>query len=134
MVIDEASAAAFYFAYRDFINGPGQFPAFRYLYPSGMHMLLYDCGGGTTDLSLVRLEGADEDHLKISVLGRAGHRTFGGDFITEQVFRLLKMKLAALRGELPPVPAPAKVPDFVAGRRTAQSAAQRAEYPGRHAG
>jgi hypothetical protein len=112
MVIDEASAAAFYFAYRDFINGPGQFPAFRYLYPSGMHMLLYDCGGGTTDLSLVRLEGADEDHLKISVLGRAGHRTFGGDFITEQVFRLLKMKLAALRGELPPVPAPAKVPDF----------------------
>jgi hypothetical protein len=113
MVIDEASAAAFYFAYRDFINGPGQFPAFRYLYPNGMHMLLYDCGGGTTDLSLVRLEAKDDDHLKISVLGRAGHRTFGGDFITEQVFKLLKMKLAVLRGEVPAAPSPAKIPEFL---------------------
>jgi hypothetical protein len=113
VVIDEASAAAFYFVYRDFISGPGRMPAFRYLYPEGMHMLLYDCGGGTTDLSLVRLEAADEEHLKISVLGRAGHRTFGGDFITEQVFRLLKLRLAALRGEIPPPPAPAKLREFL---------------------
>jgi hypothetical protein len=117
VVIDEASAAAFYFVYRDFISGPGRMPAFRYLYPEGMHMLLYDCGGGTTDLSLVRLEAADEEHLKISVLGRAGHRTFGGDFITEQVFRLLKMKLAALRGEIPPPPAPAKLREFLDANR-----------------
>jgi hypothetical protein len=113
VVIDEASAAAFYFVYRDFISGPGRMPAFRYLYPEGMHMLLYDCGGGTTDLSLVRLEATDDEHLKISVLGRAGHRTFGGDFITEQVFRLLKMKLAVLRGEIPPPPAPAKLREFL---------------------
>jgi hypothetical protein len=117
VVIDEASAAAFYFVYRDFISGPGRMPAFRYLYPEGMHMLLYDCGGGTTDLALVRLEAADEEHLKISVLGRAGHRTFGGDFITEQVFRLLKMKLAALRGEIPPPPAPARLREFLDGNR-----------------
>ena len=118
VVIDEASAAAFYFVYRDFISGPGRMPAFRYLYPEGMHMLLYDCGGGTTDLSLVRLEAADDEHLKISVLGRAGHRTFGGDFITEQVFRLLKMKLAALRGEIPPPPAPAKLREFLDTNRS----------------
>ncbi len=117
VVIDEASAAAFYFVYRDFISGPGRMPAFRYLYPDGMHMLLYDCGGGTTDLSLVRLEAVDDEHLKISVLGRAGHRTFGGDFITEQVFRLLKMKLAALRGEIPPPPAPAKLREFLDANR-----------------
>jgi molecular chaperone DnaK (HSP70) len=117
VVIDEASAAAFYFVYRDFVSGPGRMPAFRYLYPEGMHMLLYDCGGGTTDLSLVRLEAADDEHLKISVLGRAGHRTFGGDFITEQVFRLLKMKLATLRGEIPPPPAPAKLADFLETNR-----------------
>lgn len=117
VVIDEASAAAFYFVYRDFISGPGRMPAFRYLYPEGMHMLLYDCGGGTTDLSLVRLEAADDEHLKISVLGRAGHRTFGGDFITEQVFRLLKMKLATLRGEIPPPPAPAKLNEFLTTHR-----------------
>lgn len=119
VVIDEASAAAFYFVYRDFISGPGRMPAFRYLYPEGMHMLLYDCGGGTTDLSLVRLEAADDEHLQISVLGRAGHRTFGGDFITEQVFRLLKMKLAALRGEIPPPPAPAKLREFLDANRMA---------------
>jgi hypothetical protein len=117
VVVDEASAAAFYFVYRDFISGPGRMPAFRYLYPQGMHMLLYDCGGGTTDLALVRLEAADDEHLKISVLGRAGHRTFGGDFITEQVFRLLKMKLAALRGEIPPPPAPGKLAEFLEANR-----------------
>lgn len=109
VVIDEASAAAFYFVYRDFIAGPGRMPAFRYLYPNGMHMLLYDCGGGTTDLALVRLEAADAEHLKIRVLGRAGHRTFGGDFITEQVFRILKMKLAILKGEVAAAPSPGKL-------------------------
>jgi hypothetical protein len=119
VVIDEASAAAFYFAYRDFISGPGRMPAFRYLYPQGMHMLLYDCGGGTTDLALVRLEAADDEHLKISVLGRAGHRTFGGDFITEQVFRLLKMKLAALRDMIPAPPPPAKLREFLDTQRLA---------------
>jgi len=119
VVIDEASAAAFYFVYRDFISGPGRMPAFRYLYPQGMHMLLYDCGGGTTDLALVRLEAADDEHLKISVLGRAGHRTFGGDFITEQVFRLLKMKLAALKGEIPPPPAAGKIREFLEANRVA---------------
>jgi hypothetical protein len=108
MVIDEASAAAFYFAYRDFIVGPGQMPAFRYLYPNGLHMLLYDCGGGTTDLALVRIEARGSGQVDIRVLGRAGHRHFGGDFITRQVFSLLKAKLAALdlkgNGRLPEFP------------------------------
>ena len=113
LVVDEASAAAFYFAYVDFIAGPGRMPAFRYLYPNGMHMLLYDCGGGTTDMSLVRLESPEEGHLRVSVLGRAGHRTFGGDFITLQVYRLLKLKLAIWKGFPEPVPSPAKIADFL---------------------
>ncbi len=113
VVVDEASAAAFYFAYRDFITAPGRMPAFRYLYPQGMHMLLYDCGGGTTDLSLVRLEATDDEHLKISVLGRAGHRTFGGDFITEQFFRLLKLKLAIFKGFAELQPAPRQLAEFL---------------------
>jgi molecular chaperone DnaK (HSP70) len=104
LVIDEASAAAFYFAYRDFIDGPGRMPAFRYLYPNGLHMLLYDCGGGTTDLALVRLEARGGGHVEISVLGRAGHRQFGGDFITLQVFRLLKAKFAAAKRRIPELP------------------------------
>jgi hypothetical protein len=113
LVVDEASAAAFYFAYQDFMCGPGRMPAFRYLYPDGMNLLLYDCGGGTTDLSLIRLEAPDVNYLKLSVLGRAGHRTFGGDFITEQVFRLLKMKIARLKGEFPDPPPPAKLAGFL---------------------
>jgi hypothetical protein len=114
LVIDEASAAAFYFAYRDFIVGPGQMPAFRYLYPNGLQMLLYDCGGGTTDLALVRIEATTTGAVDIRVLGRAGHRTFGGDFITLQVFRLLKAKIAALKEQIPPLPkAAGKVAEFL---------------------
>lgn len=101
-VIDEASAAAFYFVYHDFLAGPGRLPALRYLYPQGMNMLIYDCGGGTTDISLVHLRTnvASNDpgvnQVELKVLGRTGHRTFGGDFITESVFRLAKWKLAPL--------------------------------------
>jgi hypothetical protein len=114
LVIDEASAAAFYFAYRDFIVGPGQMPAFRYLYPNGLHMLLYDCGGGTTDVALVRIESRGTGEVDIRVLGRAGHRQFGGDFITWQVYRLLKAKLAALKGQIPDFPrAPGKIAEFL---------------------
>ncbi|MFM7293111.1 MAG: hypothetical protein ACKO6B_18030 [Planctomycetia bacterium] len=114
LVIDEASAAAFYFAYRDFIVGPGQLPAFRYLYPNGLHMLLYDCGGGTTDLALVRIEARGSSEVDIRVLGRAGHRHFGGDFITRQVFQILKAKLAALRGQVADFPkSPGKVAEYL---------------------
>jgi len=96
-VIDEASAAAFHFLYRDYFTGPGRLPIFRYLYPNGMHMLLYDCGGGTTDISLVKAEAVRDKKVQITVLGRAGHRQFGGDAITAAVFRILKAKIAGLR-------------------------------------
>jgi hypothetical protein len=120
LVIDEASAAAFYFAYRDFIVGPGQMPAFRYLYPNGLHMLLYDCGGGTTDLALVRIEARGTGQVDIHVLGRAGHRQFGGDFITWQVFRLLKAKLAALKSQTPEFPrTPGKIAEYLKANQSA---------------
>jgi hypothetical protein len=120
LVIDEASAAAFYFAYRDFIVGPGQLPAFRYLYPNGLHMLLYDCGGGTTDLALVRIEAGGSGEVDIRVLGRAGHRQFGGDFITRQVFRLLKAKLAALKRQVPDFPkSPGKIAEYLKANQAA---------------
>jgi len=120
LVIDEATAAAFYFAHRDLIDGPGQMPAFRYLYPAGMHMLLYDCGGGTTDIALVRLEAPTVSEMRISVLGRAGHRRFGGDFITEQVFRIVKAKLAAAKQQVPAFPKnPGEIADFLRTHRQA---------------
>lgn len=97
-VMDEASAAGFYFLYRDFIDATGRLPGFRYLYPRGVKLLLYDCGGGTTDISLINAVAVDDRHVKIEVLGRTGHRGFGGDSITEAVFRILKAKLAAALG------------------------------------
>jgi hypothetical protein len=66
-----------------------------------LHLLLFDCGGGTTDIGLLRATvlHAEPGHglppgLGITVLGRSGKRSFGGDNITEAVFRLLKAQLA----------------------------------------
>lgn len=89
--LDEATAAAFFFASREATEAPGGLPAFRYLYPNGKNILVYDCGGGTTDITLARFSVAGETTLKVDVLGRVGHRTFGGDFVTHQYFRILKV-------------------------------------------
>jgi molecular chaperone DnaK (HSP70) len=133
-VLDEASAAGFYFLYRDYIDAPGRLPGFKYLYPKGMYLLLYDCGGGTTDVSLIHAVAPDKqpspDHserpphegsqhhdqapshqqLNIKVLGRTGHRNFGGDNITTAFFRILKATIAETRGGLP-LPA-VGIPEF----------------------
>jgi hypothetical protein len=95
-VIDEASAAAFYFVHDEFLEKAGRIAGFRYIYPGGMNLLLYDCGGGTTDIALVHVEATGENEVRFEVLGRAGHRNFGGDAMTIAVYRLLKVKLAAV--------------------------------------
>ncbi|HYH64262.1 MAG TPA: hypothetical protein VD866_06150 [Urbifossiella sp.] len=97
LLIDEASAAAFFHLYRRiFEQINGGLNGFRYLYEHGLTMLLYDCGGGTTDIALVRAEvtGDEGRTLRITVLRRSGVRTFGGDDITRQVCRLVKAKIA----------------------------------------
>ncbi|MFL5338568.1 MAG: hypothetical protein ACJ8F7_00225 [Gemmataceae bacterium] len=96
LMVDEASAAAFFYLYRRIFEQPGGLPRFRYLYPAGLNMLLYDCGGGTTDIALVRAgsDPDDADVLRIAVLARSGLRGFGGDDITRAVCRLLKAKIA----------------------------------------
>ncbi len=108
--LDEATAAAFFFLYRRIFESPGGLLRFRYLYPNGMNLLLYDCGGGTTDIALVRATAVTSQHLRIGVLGRTGLRAFGGDDMTVPVARLLKTKLIAellkVRGKLPPNPPP----------------------------
>lgn len=107
LFLDEATAAAFYFLYRDFFNCTGRIEAFNYLYPNGVNVCVTDFGGGTTDVGLVhcRLEkvssyGKDETDantswvMRIHVLGRTGERLFGGDNITIAVFRYLKASIA----------------------------------------
>ena len=71
VVIDEASAAAFYFICKDLIQGPGRAPALRYVYPDGVNVLLYDCGGGTTDISLVHVSDVGNGDFRIEVLGHS---------------------------------------------------------------
>jgi len=96
LMVDEASAAAFFFLYRRIFEEPGGLPRFCYLYPNGLNMLLYDCGGGTTDIALVHagIDPDASDVLRIKVLARSGLRGFGGDDITRAVARVLKAKLA----------------------------------------
>ena len=98
LLVDEASAAAFFHLRRKiFDETDGGLAAFRYLYDSGLNMLLYDCGGGTTDLALVSaVVKPDLRTLHVTVRRRSGVRTFGGDDITRQVCRLLKARLANL--------------------------------------
>jgi molecular chaperone DnaK (HSP70) len=101
MIIDEASAAAFYFIYNDFIKGPGGQAGFNWLYPDGLNILVFDCGGGTTDVALVRAATdptINSNPMSIRVLGRSGHRSFGGDNITLAAVRILKMRLAESHG------------------------------------
>jgi hypothetical protein len=113
MILDEASAAAFYFLYRDFISAAGGLDVFNYLYPRGLNLLVYDCGGGTTDIALVHASAEFRPtasgraaRLKIQVLGRTGHRSFGGDDITIAVFKVLKAKIASRLGRPRKLPYP----------------------------
>lgn len=99
--LDESTAAAFWFIHEEVLEKRGLGAVeFQYLHPLGMNVLIYDCGGGTTDISLVNVKYDELARVKIGVLGRRGHRTFGGDFITLQYARYLKYQLyAATNGE-----------------------------------
>jgi hypothetical protein len=96
-MIDEASAAAYYFLFHDLLETRPGLLRFRYLYPKGYNLLLYDCGGGTTDLCLVRaaIDPKNRNVLLMEVRGRSGVRNFGGDNVTLAVYRLLKTGIAA---------------------------------------
>jgi len=97
-MLDEASAAAFYFLYRDFFYSAGRVPAFEYIYPYGANVLILDFGGGTTDVALVRcVPERNEEHpstIRMDVLRRTGMRQFGGDNITQAVYRVVKTEVA----------------------------------------
>ncbi len=110
LMIDEATAASFHFLFRFSAEAVGGLIGFRLKYPDGMNLLLYDCGGGTTDIALVQAKvEAGGSRLTLAVLGRSGVRHFGGDDITAAVCKLLKAKItaAALREKeqrtIPPI-------------------------------
>lgn len=107
LVLDEASAAAFFYLYRRIFekaderaarkvyqSTTGGLVAFRSEFPNGLNMLLYDCGGGTTDIAIVSARVLDDWRtLQVTVEARSGVRDFGGDDITTQIARLIKAKI-----------------------------------------
>ena len=52
------------------------------------HVLVYDFGGGTLDVSLVKIENS-----KISVISTAGDNQFGGSDIDNYLFRMINNKI-----------------------------------------
>jgi molecular chaperone DnaK (HSP70) len=116
LALDEASAAGFFYLYRKIFEAPGGPPAFRYIYPRGLNLLLYDCGGGTTDAALVwaGVPPDQPDTLRIEVRGRTGVRAFGGDNVTCAVFQILKAKIAAELADIRPARGTTGIPPFPA--------------------
>ncbi len=96
LTMDEATAAAFFHIHRRVFEQPGALVRFRYLHPRGLHALVVDCGGGTTDVVLVHASAPEPRNLKLDILARTGLRGFGGDNITRAVCRLAKAKLTVL--------------------------------------
>lgn len=115
---DEATAAAIFYIWREIGADP----------VCGMHglmarsrkdkygrsyqnMLLYDLGGGTTDIALIQLlyeeieifepgeeRGHGGSYFRITprLLGTTGHAYLGGDLLTLWIFRYMKSRLADL--------------------------------------
>jgi len=78
------------------------------------NLLLYDMGGGTTDIALLEIGIGEVDNIARDtsgnwgrcfviyprILGLTGRENFAGDNVTLAIFRLLKSKLAARLAEL----------------------------------
>ncbi len=119
MGFDEATAGALYYVWRelftDLFAGIDGFLARSHLRQEGdrtiyyQNLLLYDMGGGTTDIALLEI-GVEELRnlpkcppaakrgryfvIRPKLLGLTGNDNFAGDNVTLAVFRILKCKLA----------------------------------------
>ena len=117
MITDEATAAAVYYLRQRFCRIQDIQAAVG---ARAFHVLCYDLGGGTTDISLVRFQlrggdttpvGEDSDaatlidasegtYVQGEVVSTDGLPWFGGDNMTLEVFRLLKAQYACAIVEL----------------------------------
>ncbi|OAD23018.1 hypothetical protein THIOM_001156 [Candidatus Thiomargarita nelsonii] len=134
MSFDEASAAALFYIWRElfkdlFAGVDGFLARSRVRQQESVHpvtglsrqvdfyyqnILLYDLGGGTTDIGLLEI-GLEEIKdllpspqrnsgryfiIRPKILGLSGRDDFGGDNVTLAVFRILKSKLASTAAQL----------------------------------
>lgn len=113
---DEGTASALYYIWREICADPicgvnGLMARCRKDRHgrSYQNILLYDLGGGTTDIALIQLiyeevpifepldkTEAEGCYFRVTprLLGATGHRYIGGDLLTLWLFRLVKTKLA----------------------------------------
>ncbi|MGH7145229.1 MAG: Hsp70 family protein [Planctomycetota bacterium] len=93
MVLDEANAAAFNYIYRVMLDEMRKYNGSEIR----ANLLSYDFGGGTIDISVVSVRiTRDKGKIKISteLKGISGEADYGGDIVTLQVFKILKMRSA----------------------------------------
>lgn len=95
------------------------------------HALVYDAGGGTTDLTVVRVESRRRDgqyRVKARVLSAAGHARFGGEEMTAAVRDLLVERILETPGRvLPREPGEVPLHQELAARRNRSVLALSAE-------
>ncbi|NKB71912.1 MAG: Hsp70 family protein [Candidatus Latescibacteria bacterium] len=46
---------------------------------------VFDCGGGTTDITIVKCEQEEKDQIVLEILGSDGDNNLGGDFLTYKI-------------------------------------------------
>ena len=100
--IDEASAAAVFFAYNRLAKCEHDPDRYMGLYPGPRNMLVFDLGGGTTDMAIVSTrmkvaEGDDPNALyefSFSVLDSLSLLDVGGNNFTLEVLKAIKARLA----------------------------------------
>lgn len=98
--LDEATACAFNYLYNVVLPDFRQFAEGQKV----LDLLAFDFGGGTIDVVLLRATLRREDAVRISihtdVRGVTGELHYGGDNVTLDVFRALKVRLAGLAAAL----------------------------------
>lgn len=105
--VDEASAAALYYVFRRLETVGFDVPTYQGQYGDPHSMLVFDLGGGTTDVALVRVgvnrveEGGSIRHeLVFKVLNAASELHIGGDNFTLELMKAIRFRLALAAAHL----------------------------------
>jgi len=104
--IDEASAAALYYVFHNLQRMNFDIDLYQAHFRKEHNMLVFDFGGGTTDVSLVSVgvgsserDGDIRHGIHFKVLGAASHLHLGGDNLTLELLRSIRCRIALAAAE-----------------------------------
>ncbi len=92
IVLKEPTAGAIYCMYH--LRGEPQFRD-RLLSGKPMHLLIFDYGGGTVDVSLVGVQRPEGNGIELTCLATSGNNKIGGEGMTLSLMKELLRKCAA---------------------------------------